>query len=128
MVKTITLCVKGQFGDSIKYSVRPWKRTVLHIVRCITSGNPRGVEDKLGVQFKYLLGTSCNIIFIHDINSRNLAVSSYQQPIFLCFYGCVLLILHPPALTSAISRMRNRIFPCYGLKKQLLNELSRKPI
>ena len=31
-------------------------------------------------------------------HSRNLAVSSYQQPIFLCFYSCVLLILRPPAL------------------------------
>ena len=35
--------------------------------------------------------------------------------ILLCFYSCVLLILCPPALHSAISRMRNRTFPCCGL-------------
>ena len=42
----------------------------------------------------------------------NLAVSLSKQ---VHFAVLVLSILHPPALHSAISRMRNRTFPCYGL-------------
>ena len=88
-MKTITLRVKGQFGDSIKYSVchdchgkeqycTLWGASLLETQE----------EWKIfgSVRFKYLLDTSCNIIFIHDINSRNLAVSLYQQPMhFLVF-------------------------------------------
>ena len=54
-------------------------------------------------------------------HSRNLAVFLYKQLHFTeCLKLCFLILHLPLHWFSAISRMRNRIFPCYGLT-QVMN-------
>ena len=65
-------------------------------------------------QYKYICTASTLNTIVEGFGQTWLC-PYLNRCILLCFYSCVLSILCPPALRSAISRMRNRTFPCYGL-------------